>query len=112
MNRGKIWTVSGSESYTGKTRPAIIVQDNDFDATGLIALCLFTAEAPLTGLPIEPNGPNGLDSPARVMVDKITTVRKQKIGKRLDELAEKDIVRPDRAVATFLDLPISQGIMH
>ena len=115
MRRGEIWTVSGGGNYTGKPRPAVIVQDDRFDATDSIALCPFTtdtAEAPLIRLPIEPNSRNGLDALSRIMVDKITTVPKQKIGERIGELGGEDTARLDRAVATFLGLAVSQGAMR
>ena len=50
MRRGGIWTVSGANDYAGKPRPAVIVQDDSFDATNSITICAFTTdetEAPL-----------------------------------------------------------------
>jgi mRNA interferase MazF len=38
------------------------------------------------------------------MVDKITTVSKEKLGRRLGRLAADDVVRLDRAILTFLGL--------
>ena len=107
MKRGEIWTVAGGGNYAGKPRPAVIVQNDDFDTTDSIAFCPFTtdtAEAPLIRLPVEPDGRNGLDALSRIMVDKIATVPKRKIGERIGELGGEDIARLDRAVATFLGL--------
>lgn len=42
MRRRETWTVSGGGSYTGKSRPAVIVQDDGFDVTNSIMLCPFT----------------------------------------------------------------------
>ena len=50
MKRGEIWTVSGGAPYAGKPRPAVIVQEDRFEATSSIMLCVFTTdptEAPL-----------------------------------------------------------------
>ncbi len=50
MNRGEIWTVAGGKDHAGKPRPAVIVQDDSFDATDSIIICAFTTdetEAPL-----------------------------------------------------------------
>lgn len=33
MKRGDVWTVSGGADYVGKPWPAVIIQDDDFDAT-------------------------------------------------------------------------------
>jgi hypothetical protein len=36
MRRGEVWTVVGGNNYAGKPRPAVIVQDDSFDATDSI----------------------------------------------------------------------------
>jgi mRNA-degrading endonuclease toxin of MazEF toxin-antitoxin module len=38
------------------------------------------------------------------MVDKILTIRKNKLGYRIGRLEDKDITRLDRTIATFLGL--------
>ncbi|MEN8474026.1 type II toxin-antitoxin system PemK/MazF family toxin, partial [Brucella abortus] len=76
MKRGEIWTVGGGKDRAGKPRPAVIVQDDRFDATGSITICAFTTNetnVPLVRLAVEPNERNGLRSVCRLMVDKITT---------------------------------------
>jgi mRNA interferase MazF len=106
MKRGEVWTVSAS-GYAGKPRPAVIVQDDRFDATASVTICVFTSdetEAPLFRLPIMPNEGNGLRTPSRLMVDKITTVSKDKLGKRVGTLDAQDMVRLDRAMLVFLGL--------
>ena len=110
MLRGEIWTVSGGQDYAGKPRPAVILQDDSFDATASITICAFTTdptEAPLFRLPVEPNGRNGLRSASRLMVDKITTVPKAKLGQRLGRLDDEDITRLNRAALVFLGLTVS-----
>jgi mRNA interferase MazF len=110
MRRGDIWTVSGAEDYAGKPRPVVIVQDDSFDGTGSITICAFTTdetEAPLFRLPVEPNERNGLRATCRLMVDKITTVPKTKIGARVGRLDDEDILRLNQAVLVFLGLAIS-----
>lgn len=107
MRRGDIWTVSGGADYTGKPRPAVIVQDDDFDATQSITICVFTAdptEAPLFRIPIEPNDGNGLHAPSSLMVDKVTTVSKTKLGERVGRLDDEDILRLNQAILVFLGL--------
>ena len=44
MRRGEIWTVSGGGTYTGKPRPAVIVQDDDFDGTASVTICVFITD--------------------------------------------------------------------
>ena len=107
MTRGEIWTVSGGTDYAGKPRPAVIIQDDRFDATASITVCAFTTdptEAPLFRLPVEPTEKNGLRGSCRLMVDKITTVSKAKFGSHVGRLDEEDIVRLNRAILVLLGL--------
>jgi len=107
MRRGDIWTVSGGKDYAGNSRPVVIVQDDAFDATESITICAFTTDptdAPLFRLPVEPNERNGLRSSSRLMVDKITTVPRAKIGQRVGRLDDEDVVRVNQAVLVFLGM--------
>ena len=94
MRRGDIWTVSGGKDYAGKPRPVVIVQDDAFDATDSITICAFTTdptEAPLFRLLVQPNERNGLRAACRLMVDKISTVPKTKVGARVGRLDDEDL---------------------
>ena len=107
MKRGEIWTVSSGVDYAGKPRPCVILQDDRFDATGSITVCAFTtdpAEAPLFRLLVVPDAANGLHAPSRLMMDKITTVSKAKLGSRIGRLSDEDGLRLNRAVLVFLGL--------
>lgn len=107
MKRGEVWTVSGGASYAGKPRPAVIVQEDRFEGTDSITLCVFTTDptdAPLLRMLIEPTDRNGLKSASRLMVDKITTVPKARLGKRIGRLGDEDVVRMNRALTVFLGL--------
>jgi len=107
VRRGEIWTVAGGAGYTGKPRPAVIVQDDRFDATDSVTICAFTTaptDAPLFRLPVAANERNGLRLTCRLMVDKITTVGKTKIGLRVGALDDEDMVRLNRAILVILGL--------
>ena len=110
MRRGDIWTVAGGKGYAGKPRPVVVVQDDNFDATDSITICALTTdetEAPLFRLPLDPSPRNGLRMTCRMMVDKITTVPKSKVGARIGRLADEDILRLNRSLAVFLGLAAS-----
>ena len=112
MKRGEIWTVAGGGDYTGKPRPAVIVQDNSFDATDSIAICAFTTdptEAPLFRISGDSTERNGLASKSTLMVDKLTTVRRMRLGSRVGQLDDEDVVRLNRAILVFLGLAGSPG---
>ena len=107
MKRGEVWTASGGRGYASKPRPVVIVQDDRFDATASLTVCGFTTDptdAPLFRLPIDPAAENGLDAPSRLMVDKITTVARDKLGRRIGRLADTDMLRLNRAIVMFLGL--------
>ncbi len=107
MKRGEVWTVSGGAAYTGKPRPAVIVQEDRFESTSSITLCAFTTDptdAPLLRLLVEPSDRNGLAGASRLMVDKITTVPKSRLGKRVGKLDAEDVLRLNRALTVFLGL--------
>lgn len=88
----------------------MIVQDDAFDATQSVTICAFTTdstEAPLFRLPVDPSMQNGLQAASRLMVDKITTVAKEKLGARVGHLDDEDVVRLNQAILVFLGLAAS-----
>jgi mRNA interferase MazF len=107
VKRGEIWSVAGGADYAGKPRPVVILQDERFSGTLSITICPFTSNPtpdPLFRLPISPNGRNGLTVSSSLMVDKIMTVPKTKVGARIGQLDDADLVRMNRAVVVFLGL--------
>ena len=107
MKRGEIWSVSGGSEYTGKPRPVAVLQDDRFDELLSVTFCPFTTNptsAPLFRVPVKPSERNGLKEGSRLMVDKITTVARTKVGKRIGRLDDEDIVRLNRAIVVFLGL--------
>ena len=110
MRRGDICTVASRGSYAGKPRPVVIVQDDHFDGTDSITICGFTTDetdAPLFRIVVEPNARNGLRSRCRLMVDKVTTVPKSRIGASVGRLDDEDILRLNQALVVFLGLAVS-----
>jgi mRNA interferase MazF len=68
MKRGEIWTVAGGAAYAGKPRPAIIVQDDRFDANDSIVVCPLTTDptqAPIFRLSVQLHAPPHHPSPWR-----------------------------------------------
>ena len=113
MRRGDIRAVAGGKDYAGKPRPVVIVQDDSFDATASVTICALTTdetEAPLFRLTVAPNRRNGLHAVCRLMVDKITTVPKAKVGARAGRLDDEDIPRLSQAVLVFLGMAVSPRI--
>ena len=110
MRRGDVWTVAGGKDYAGKTRPVVIVQDDRFDGTDSMTICAFTTDgtdAPLFRLPVVANQRNGLRTGCRLMVDKITTVPKTKLGTLIGRMDDADMLRLNQAILVFLGLAVS-----
>jgi mRNA interferase MazF len=107
LKRGEVRTVAGGGDYADKPRPVVILQDDRFDMTDWVTVCAFTTDptdAPSFRLVVEPSAQNGLRAGCRLMVDKITTVRKSKLRRHVGRLADEDIVRLNRAVLVFLGI--------
>ena len=107
MRRGEVWTVSGRGPYAGKPRPAVIIQDDRFDSNDSVAVCAFTTdltESPLLRLPVAPTEQNGLREPSFLMVDKITTLPRGRMGARIGRLDTEAVARLDQAFVVFLGL--------
>ena len=85
----------------------IIIQNDAFRETDSITLCGLTThetDAPFLRLLIRPSPLNGLRSPSRVMVDKIVTVAKSRLGRRVGRLDPNDVARVNRHLKIFLSL--------
>jgi mRNA interferase MazF len=107
VRRGDVWTAAAGSGYAGKPRPVLIIQDDRFDATDSVTVCAFTTsrtEAPLIRIPIRPDETNGLREPSSLMVDKITTVPRSKLGDHVGRLSDEEMVRLGRAMLVFLGL--------
>jgi mRNA interferase MazF len=107
VKRGEIWTSAGGGDYTGKPRPVVIVQDDRFAETGSVTVCPFTsdpASLPLFRIAVDPSDANGLMQPSRLMVDKIATIPRARLGRRIGRLDDETMVRLNRAMLVFLGL--------
>jgi mRNA interferase MazF len=107
VRRGEIWSVAGGPDYTGKPRPVAILQDDRFEELLSVTFCPFTTNptpAPLFRVRVKPSERNGLKEGSSLMVDKITTVTRRKVGKRIGRLDDEDVVRLNRAIVVFLGL--------
>lgn len=93
--------------YSGKPRPALVLQSHLFSALGSITICLLTTEildAPLFRLTVDASSSNGLQHTSQIMIDKIVTVPRETIGARIGSLDRELMVRVDRSLAVFLGI--------
>jgi mRNA interferase MazF len=104
MRRGDIVTVAGGV-YASKPRPALVVQDDRFDATDSVTVCPFTTtevDAPLLRIPVIANEANGLGQDSYLMIDKITSVRRSNARTVLGRLEATTLVEFERRLLVFL----------
>ena len=107
MRRGDLVTVAAGGGYGGKPRPAVIIQSDDFRDTASVAVSLISGDAvnaPLLRLPVAPDTSNRLALPSWIMVDKLVTVRRDRIGRRFGHLSDADLIRLNRSLLIFLGL--------
>ncbi len=107
MKRGDVVTVAAPGDY-GKPRPAIIVQTDALPAAhSSVVICQMTseiAEAPDFRITLEPTEKNGLRTRSQIMADKPVTIRRERVGRRIGSLDEKDVARLNVALAFVMGL--------
>ena len=92
MKRGEVWTLQ-DKNYASKARPVVIVQndENSFESIILCLLTTFDSENIPTRVKISPTDENGLEKISYVMTEKIITVEKTMLGKRIGKLANNEM---------------------
>lgn len=107
MKRGDIVTVAMKGDF-GKPRPALIAQaDAFYDTHASISVLPLTSsivDAPLFRLTIDPSRQNGLTHVSQVMVDKIISVPRAKIGKVIGRIGDDTMIRVTRALSVWLGI--------
>jgi mRNA interferase MazF len=107
VKRGELWTAAAGRYYAGKPRPVLVVQDDRFDATASITVCPLTSdptEIPLLRVPVDPTDASGLAEPSRIMLDKVTTMPRGKLGERMGRISDAEMVTLSRGLTVFLGL--------
>ncbi len=106
MRRGDLWTVAGGV-YASKPGPALILQDDLFTGTGSVTVAPLTTtlvDAPLLRVRVAADEISGLQQASQVMIDKVTTVRRDNVGTRVGRLTSENLVKVERALMAFLGL--------
>lgn len=106
MRRGDLVTVALSGDF-GKPRPALVVQADLFDETEAVTVLLLSGtllESPLLRLPVMPSEDNGLRRPSQIQIDKIMTLRRNKVGAVIGRLDDDTMLSVTRSLAVFLGI--------
>lgn len=106
MRRGDVVTVA-LQGDLGKPRPALIVQADEFAAHPLVVLLPITStlvDAPRLRPRVVPSAANGLETISQIMVDKVQSVARGKVGARIGAIDPATMAHVERALATLLRL--------
>lgn len=106
MMRGDLVTIAMQGDF-GKPRPALVIQANQFSEHSSATVLPITSTiitAPLLRITLKPSTENGLRKPSQVMVDKATTVKREKIGPAFGRIDEDVLIEVERCLAVFLGI--------
>lgn len=104
--RGDLVTIAMQGDF-GKPRPALVIQANQFSEHSSATVLPITSTiitAPLLRITLNPSTENGLRKPSQVMVDKATTVKREKIGPAFGRIDEDVLIEVERCLAVFLGI--------
>ena len=106
MTRGDFVTIASQGDF-GKPRPALVMQTDAFSEhpsiTGLLVSSTWV-DAPLLRVGVQPTPENGLQKPSQVMVDKVMTIKRDKVGTAFGRLDANSMVEVERCLAVFLGI--------
>jgi mRNA interferase MazF len=106
VKRGDLVTVALQGDF-GKPRPALVIQADRFEEAATVTILLVTStliDAPLLRLTVEPSEVNGLWKRSQIMIDKASTVQRDKIGPAFGHLDDETMVSVTRSLAVFLGI--------
>jgi len=107
VKRGDLVVVAMPGDY-GKPRPALVVQSDLFNDTHasitVVPVTSTIVDTPLFRVTVEPSRRNGLRSVSQIMVDKVTSVRRQRVDQTIGRLEEDVMLRVSRALALWVGI--------
>lgn len=108
MTRGDIVVVATRGAYSGKPRPALVVQADAFNEThSSLTVCPITSDcidAPLFRVAVLPGARTGLRAASQVMVDKVLSVPRSSIAKTIGRCESGELHTVDDALRAWLAL--------
>jgi mRNA interferase MazF len=105
LRRGDLVTVAMQGDF-GKPRPALVIQSDLFNDThATVTVALLSCEvvsAPIFRITVDPSLENGLGKVSQIQIDKIMTVRRERVGETFGRIDADTLVRVNRALAVWL----------
>jgi mRNA interferase MazF len=108
MKRGEIHTFVGKGDFSGKPRPGLIVQSDLFNEYHpSVSVCPITSG--LTGdhlfrVLLNKNAGNGLEADSEIEIDKVQSVKMDRVDKYVGAITDEEIDIVDGALRLWLDL--------
>ena len=106
MRRGDFVTVALPGDF-GKPRPALVIQSDSFSTSATVTALLVTStavDAPLLRVRMEPGEQNGLRTASFVMVDKVMTFCRERVGQVIGSASGEVMLEVERALTVFLGI--------
>lgn len=107
MKRGDIVTAALSGDF-GKPRPVVVVQTDVFNETHatvtVLPLSSTIIDAALFRITVDPTPETGLRKVSQIMVDKVTSVRRDRLGDVIGKLGNDPMLRVTRALAVWIGI--------
>ena len=107
MKRGTIVVVATRGPYTGKPRPALVVQSDLFNPThASVTICPITSDvvdAPLFRLTLPPGARTGLQKVSQVMIDKIVSVPRGAVSGEIGQCDAQELEAVNDGLRRWLE---------
>lgn len=109
VTRGAVVVVAARGAYTGKPRPAVVVQSDAVSPTfESVTVCPITSalvdDAAAFRVMLASGRRTGLRVPSQVMVDKVGSVPRARISSEIGECSEREMAAIDEAIRGWLGL--------
>lgn len=107
IERGDIIICALSGDY-GKPRPGVVIQSDLFNLThSSVTICPITSyltNATLFRLSLIPNKLTGLTVDSQIMIDKMVSIKSEKITKKIGKLSSEEMLKLNDALKLWLNL--------
>jgi mRNA interferase MazF len=112
MLRGQIWLYSADPTVgdeIGKTRPAVIVSNNEMGTLRLKVIAPITAwnevfDSVVWMVKVEPNSNNGLSKRSAIDTFQVRSVSQQRLIKQIGTLSDETMAEVSKALGIILDV--------
>ena len=108
LTRGSIVMVASRGAYTGKPRPALVVQSDLFNEThASVTVCPITSDwvdAPLFRLAVPGGQRTGLRRTSQIMVDQVVSVPRASLGAEIGRCDPSELEAVEQALRLWLGM--------